>query len=133
MSTTDSKPPSGSAGPTEKGWPRTPARVERLRPSERPSPPRSEPGWSGLSEVAAASSPDSVGIQDGVGTREIVVVMIAIAENVSRAVREAGQETVSQSVLPFPGRRVYRDRYVAELTALVTRWSTEGVFLVARH
>jgi len=86
-----------------------------------------------LSEVAAASSPDSVGIQDGVGTREIVVVMIAIAENVSRAVREAGQETVSQSVLPFPGRKVYRDRYVAELTALVTRWSTEGVFLVARH
>jgi hypothetical protein len=65
--------------------------------------------------------------------RAIVAVMIAIADNVSRAVREAGQETVPQSVLPFPGRKAHRDRYVAELIALVTRWSSEGVFLVARR
>jgi len=65
--------------------------------------------------------------------RTIIVVMVAIADNVARAAREAGQGSVPLYVLPFPGRRAHRDRYVAELTAIVKRLSTERIFLRGRR
>lgn len=61
--------------------------------------------------------------------KAIVVVMVAIAENVARAVRDGGQENGPRHVLPFPGRKAHRDRYVAELTALVAAHRAAGVFL----
>jgi hypothetical protein len=61
--------------------------------------------------------------------KAIVVVMVAIAENVARAAREAGLEDVQEHVLPFPGRKARCDRYVAELTALVTGFEAAGVLL----
>ncbi len=66
--------------------------------------------------------------------RTIIVVMVAIADNVARAAREAGQGSVPPLyVLPFPGRRAHCDRYVAELTAIVKRLSTERIFLRGRR
>lgn len=61
--------------------------------------------------------------------KAIVVVMVAIAENVARAKREAGLQNVRWHVLPFPGPKAHRDRYVAELTALVTGFEAAGVLL----
>jgi hypothetical protein len=61
--------------------------------------------------------------------KAIVVVMVAIAENVARANREAGLQNVRWHVLPFPSRKARRDRYVAELTALVTGFEAAGVLL----
>ena len=61
--------------------------------------------------------------------KAIVVVMVAIAGNVARAARDGGQENVPRQVLPFPGRKAHRDRYVAELTTLVAAHRTVGVFL----
>jgi hypothetical protein len=55
--------------------------------------------------------------------------MVAIAENVTRANREAGLHNVRWHVLPFPGRKPRRDQYVAELTALVTGFEAAGVLL----
>jgi hypothetical protein len=62
--------------------------------------------------------------------KAIVVVMIAIEQNVARAAREAGQDSIPRYALPFPGRRAHRDRYVTELTALLKMFVEEGVFLV---
>ena len=61
--------------------------------------------------------------------KAIVVAMVAIAENVARAAREAGLEDVQEHVLPFPGRKAHRDRYVAELVILVTGFEAAGVLL----
>jgi hypothetical protein len=61
--------------------------------------------------------------------KAIVVVMVAIAENVARAAREAGLEDVQEHVLPFPGRKAHRDRYVAELTSLVAGFEAAAVLL----
>jgi hypothetical protein len=61
--------------------------------------------------------------------KAIVVAMVAIAENVARAAREARLEDVQEHVLPFPGRKAHRDRYVAELVNLVTGFEAAGVLL----
>jgi hypothetical protein len=61
-----------------------------------------------------------------------VVVMTAIAENVARAIRESGVDVVLH-VLPFPGRKAHRDRYVAELTNLATRFEATGILFRRRR
>ncbi len=66
------------------------------------------------------------------GPKAIVVVMVAIAENVTRAIREAGLGTIHPSVLPFPGRKAHRERYVAELAALVKGFGAAGILLRGR-
>jgi hypothetical protein len=59
--------------------------------------------------------------------RAIIVVMVAIADNVARAREQAGLPSVPFHVLPFPGRKAHRDRYVAELTAIASQLAKSGV------
>lgn len=59
--------------------------------------------------------------------RTIIVAMIGIAENVARAAELAGVPDVPRSVLPFPGRKAHRERYVDELADLLTRFRHAGL------
>jgi hypothetical protein len=61
--------------------------------------------------------------------KAIVVVKIAIEQNVASAAREADQDGTPRYALPFPGRRAHRDRYVTELTALLKMFVEERVLL----
>lgn len=58
----------------------------------------------------------------GYAPTAIVVTMLGIAENVSRAAISAGLGDSPRPAVPFPGRKAHRDRYVAELADLLLEW-----------
>jgi hypothetical protein len=59
--------------------------------------------------------------------RAIVVTVIGIAENVSRAAGRAGLSDLPRPALPFPGRKAHRDRFIAELASELIEFRRVGV------
>jgi len=59
---------------------------------------------------------------------ELVVVMLAIEENVRRAAATAGLAT-KLNKLPFPGRPQHRERFVDELVPMLKRFRGRGLLL----
>jgi hypothetical protein len=52
--------------------------------------------------------------------------MVGIAENVGRAASSADLDAPPSPVLPFPGNKGHRDRYVAELAELLLEYRRAG-------